>query len=165
MSEEKIDYADELENFFKKHNRVNYPIKNKNILQIVYDIFIKNILPNVDDIKDNTELLYYFGRYYQIVLKDKEKFIKLYLMSIEKGNGKASNGLGHHYMIEGDYENAIKYFLISMKTEDNKLVISLLGKCYEKIKDYDNMKNIIYLVYILKYIIVLFIWQGIFHDK
>ena len=77
-----IDYEIELKKFMDDHNRC-YQQYDSNMIKIIYDLYIKNIIPPIDE--DNGDLLFNLGKYYDI-LKEDDKIIKYYSMAIEKKN-------------------------------------------------------------------------------
>ena len=59
-------------------------------------------------------------------------------MSIEEGNSYSMFVLGHHYKMEGDTENMIKYFLMAAEKGCERSMINL-GNYYSIIGDEENM--------------------------
>jgi len=113
-----------------------------------YDNMKKYYLMAIE--KNNDRAMYKLGCYYNEI-KDYDNMKKYNLMAIEKNNIKALNVLATYYKdVEKDYNNMKKYFLrgINIILRDgyehrynDEVLLYNLGKYYEEICDYDNMKK------------------------
>ena len=106
----------------KKNDSVYEKIKKKKCIKLVFKLLIHNEMYN--GYYNNTQWWFYLGKYY------KE----------QKNTGTAMNKLGYNYKEQKDYDNMLKYYLMSIdKGNDNAMCN--LGNYHKEQKKYDKMKK------------------------
>src|SRR5665647_3245937 len=104
-----IDYEAELIKVYQVNGREYVKIKDPESLKVVYDMYVNDIIPNVDSTSDDM-LLFYVGQYYR-GKKDTDKMMQYLSLAVDKCNSYAMNVLGLHFELLNDIENMMKYYM------------------------------------------------------
>ncbi len=113
---------------------VDWPLPPAKYIPIIYDLFFKNIVPEVQD----SIIATYSGIYYTIN-HDYAKAINYLIVAINDGHHIASQILGNCYFEQDDNINAIKYWLQSIE-RGNHFAMNRLGVHYYR---HNNVANAI----------------------
>lgn len=154
-------------NWCVKNNNIYIKINNEKSIKVIHDLFFNNMITVVlDEIEclyygiwfyekkeydiaknyylriieknnHNIDALHMLSRVYRKT-NDLDNMIKYALKSIEKGETRTMNDLGHYYKAQKDYENAKKYFLMGIDNNDTDS-INYLGILYDDLGDVENM--------------------------
>jgi tetratricopeptide (TPR) repeat protein len=111
-------------------------IDNDKDLDIIYNMIVNNIVPDVAT-DTNRIVLLYLGYYYELK-KETSKMLVYYLLAMKQDCQYAMYSLGRYYYDQKDYNNMFKYYLLAMK-QDCQYAMYSLGRYYYDQKDYDNM--------------------------
>ena len=125
--------------YFENKDLTYVPIKNKYILNIVYQLFIDQIIP--ENLLDEDELYFYLGVYYHLNSSYNE-MKKYYMLAIAKNNMHAMNNLAIYFKnVEKNYEEAKKYYLMGILNGDVKAMNNLAYYYSHVEKNYDEAKK------------------------
>ena len=128
-----------IEIYLDKNNFKYSKLNNYEDINIIYNLFINDIIMNLEHLffNDLNQIYYYYGIYYQIQ-NDFDNMIKYYLMAIEKNNSTAMNNLATFYEKQQNYDQMMKYYLMAIE-KDNSTAMNNLADYYEKQQDYEQM--------------------------
>lgn len=141
--ENNINYAKEINNYFKQHEIDYYDENNIIDKQIIYDLLFNNIIPK----EQNSYIYNLLGIYYNIN-NDYQNMLKYYLLAIEKEHYGAVFNIALYYEDQKDYANMMKYYLLAVDNKDTDAMFNL-GNYFYKIQDYFNMEK--YYLMAIKY--------------
>lgn len=125
-----------IKDFLIKEGYAYSPIKKKENIPIIYELYISNVIPNIETISNDADFLRRIGIYYEIK-KDYDNMIKFYTMSYEKGDGQSACNLALYYEYLPDVTNMLKTYLIGIQLGHSESAVNI-AKYYSKNKDYDN---------------------------
>lgn len=129
--------------FLKKHN-FRY-ISFENSLDIIYDLFINDIIPT----EIPKELYRIIGNYYNIK-QNHVLMIKFYELAVEDGDSEAMFNLGLYYNHVNKYNEMFKYFLMAIKKGNYSAMhklgiftnVATNGKSYLELITENSFENI-----------------------
>lgn len=85
------------------------------LIDIIYDLYTKFLISNIESVSDNSVGLLYYGFFHKTITKNYDLAKYYYLNAIKKGNVDAMHNLAHYYsLIEKNYEKAIYYYLLAI---------------------------------------------------
>lgn len=110
---------------------------NEDSLQIIYDLLCKNKTCE----PTNAIQCFYYGAYYDYIMKNEEKMKKNYMMAIDLGSSEAMSNFGKFYYDKGDYEEMKKYYEMGVD-KGNSFAMGNFAIYYRYIKkDYEKMEK------------------------
>lgn len=131
LQKERSRKLDELKKIFKKNNRKFNVDKKIKYIDIIYDMYIYNIIPKVDETTDR-DLIRNIGSYYKDQHRDIDSMMKYYRMAISKGCSIAALNAGIHYQKIKDEVKMIEYYEQAIKLGNSDAALNLGSYYYKK---------------------------------
>src|SRR5580692_964657 len=85
------------EEFFDSIKNQIESIENNQTRKQIYDLFIHNIIPEIDEKKSDSDLCFYLAEYYYYINKDHENYRKYDLIAAKLGNSRAMVRVAIYY--------------------------------------------------------------------
>lgn len=119
---------------FLKRNKITYiKINGEDELNIIYDLYMNDLIPITISESINPYVYKAIGDYYR-VKKDNNNRMKFYLIGAEKKEKHCLHKIGYHYEKKGDEENAIKYYELGAENGGITCINNLGCLYYKKVK-------------------------------
>lgn len=123
------------------HGKATYMPIPDNLVDIVYDLYIREIIHDTQsfiDISGGDVVLLYYGLYFEIFKKYYDIAIHCYRMAIDRGkNVVAMYNLAKYFEINYDDKNVEHYYLMAINQGCTNYICQL-GKYYTNRKQYSE---------------------------